>query len=49
MFVPMDTQSDVKNDTSNVNTYNWKGKAKKDPIMKMYSNTPRGLAETQKM
>lgn len=49
VFVPTDTQSDMKNDTSNVNTYKWKGKEKKDPITKMYTSTPRGLARTQEM
>ena len=48
-FVPMDTQSDMKTDTSNVNTYKQKGKEKKDPITKMYASTPRGLAGTQEM
>lgn len=49
VFAPVDTQSDMKNDTSNVNTYKWKGKEKKDPIMKMYTSSPRGLAGTQEM
>lgn len=49
VFVPTDTQSDLKNNTSNVNTYKWKGKEKKDPIMKMCTSIPRGLAGTQEM
>lgn len=48
-FVPTDAQSDMKNDTSYVNTYKWKGKEKKDPIMKMYTSAPRGLAGTHKV